>query len=211
LNTLLVTLLGASLIPVFIATHGASLIGLGCQGVLMALILHRVEPSPERLADALALFDLACVRGLLAPLCLYRVLGARHAQAQRGRLRQSLLSWTGAILLVLASFSFAEVLVPTRGEQQTLVAVAAAGLSLGFLVLATQSDPLSQVIGLVRIENAIALLELAADRRDAHAGIQLALTGVFVATLAASTWYLNSLDPEPLLAGRVSDGEGPTL
>jgi hydrogenase-4 membrane subunit HyfE len=117
-----------------------------------------------------------------------------------------------ALALVLVSFSFAELLVHDSGEQQTLVAVACTGVLLGFLVLATQSDPLSQMIGALRIENAIALFELGGTHRDLPLAIQLGLLGIYVATAAFFRSYLVQLGSNDPAGAEPSTGlEGPTL
>ena len=94
--------------------------------------------------------------------------------------------------MVLAAFNFSEELVREPGEAQTLVAIALAGVLLGFLVLASAPAPFSQMVGALRIENSIALLELSDDQHPPPA-LQLALLGVFVATVAFFRWYLATL------------------
>jgi hydrogenase-4 membrane subunit HyfE len=211
-NPLLIALLGVILIPLFISSWRASLLGLACQGGLMALLRNRLEHGLHSPGDWLALLDLAVIRGLLAPLALYGVLHARHARPRNDVIPPDLVSWTAAIAIVLVSFSFAGRLVETPGDQQTLVAVASAGLMLGFLVLATRADPLSQVIGALRLENAIALVELDAERHESHVFVQLGLVAVFAATVLFFAWYLSTLSSEDVPAVAVdAEAEGPTL
>lgn len=205
MSPLLVALLGVLLIPLFVATWRASLFGLGIQGVLMALIAHRLAPAPRAPGDWLTLFDLAFVRGIVAPVALFTVLRARRVPARNDVIPPNLLSWTLALVLVLVSFSFAEMLVPEAGEQRTLVAVASTGVLLGFLVLATQSGHFTQMIGALRIENAIALLELGGERHQAPLGPQLGLLLVFVATIGFFRWYLVHLGN----GARAAASEGP--
>ena len=193
MNPLLVALLGVLLIPLFVATWRSSLFGLGCQGVLMALIARQLESTPDTIGDWLALVDLGVVRGFVAPLALYGVLRARKTPGRNDVIPPNLLSWTIALGMVLMSFSFAELLVADSGEQETLVAVAATGVLLGFLVLATQSDPFSQMIGALRIENSIALLELGDKHHDWPLAIQLGLLAVFLVTIAFFRGYLITL------------------
>ena len=207
MSPLLVALLGVLLVPLFVASWRSSLIGLGCQGLLMAMIAYRLDHAPT-VNSWLVLTDLAVVRGLVAPFVLYAVLAARNTPARNDVIPPNLLSWTLALGMVLMSFSFSEVLVHEPGEQRTLVAVATAGILLGFLVLATQSDPFSQMIGALRIENAIALLGLGGKARESI-GLQLGLIGVFVATIAFFRWYLHAVGP----TGPAADAgpEGPTI
>ncbi len=212
MNPLLVALLGVLLIPLFVATWRTSLTGLGCQGVLMALIAHQLESTPNTVGEWLALVDLGVVRGLLAPLALYGVLRARNAPGRNDVIPPNLLSWTLALGMVLMSFSFAELLVADSGEQQTLVAVATTGVMLGFLVLATQSGPFSQMVGALRIENSIALLELGGKHHAWPVAIQLGLLAVFGATIAYFRWYLISLASNHVAQVELgADVDGPTL
>jgi hydrogenase-4 membrane subunit HyfE len=206
MSPLLVALLGVLLIPLFVATWRASLLGLACQGFLMALIAYRLAATPRAAGDWVTLFDLAAMRGIAAPFALYTVLRARRTPARNDVIPPNLLSWTLALAMVLVSFSFAEMLVPEAGEQRTLVAVASTGVMLGFLVLSTQSGYFSQMIGALRIENAITLLELGGARHEAPLGPHLGLLAIYVATVGFFRWYLRRLGREP----RTAAPEGPT-
>jgi hydrogenase-4 membrane subunit HyfE len=212
MSPLLIALLGVQLIPLFVATWRASLMGLGCQGIIIALVAYRFEHVPSTLGPWLTLVDLGLVRGFVAPVALYTVLRARNAPARNDVIPPNLLSWTLALAMVLLSFTFAELLVPQAGDQQTLVAVATTGVLLGFLVLSTQSSPFSQMIGALRIENAIALMELGGEQHETPLAVQLGLLGTFVATIAFFRWYLTMLSPSGLPdTPEDSRWEGPTL
>lgn len=193
MSPLLVCLMGALLIPLFVATWRASLLGLAFQGLIMAGIA-----LPELALGApaqawLTLFDLGVVRGLLLPIGLYTALRATGAPSRNDVIPPNLFSWALALGMLLAAFNFSEALVREPGEPQTLVAIAIAGVLLGFLVLASASGPFSQMVGALRIENSIALLELSGEER-ASLGIRIAMLGIFVATLAFFRWYLVSLE-----------------
>jgi hydrogenase-4 component E len=225
MTPLLIALLGVLLVPLFVATWRTTLFGLGCQGILMALIATRVGHASATLSAWIALADLAVVRGLVVPLILYRVLRAQGVpRRSRDFSPPNLLFWTLALGSVLAAFQFAELLMVAPGARQTLVAVAAAAVMLGLLVLATQSGPLSQMAGVLRIENAIALLELGGEHHPASPAIQLGMLAVFVATVALFRGYLIALHPTsgPATRGSLPPGsvppgsvppiaEGPTL
>ncbi|HEX7672489.1 MAG TPA: hypothetical protein VF395_23005 [Polyangiaceae bacterium] len=209
MSPLLVALLGVLLVPLFVATWRSSLAGLSLQGFLMAWIAYGAGPAPGTPNDWVTLADLVLVRGLWAPLALYGVLRAQNAPARSDVIPPNLLSWTAALGLVLVAFNFSEMLVREPGDQQTLVAVVVAGVMLGFLVLATQSDPFSQMVGALRVENAIALLELGGERHHQPLGVQLAQTAIVGITIAFYRWYLATLSesaptPDSLL-------ESPTL
>ncbi len=211
MNPLLIALLGVILLPLFVASWRASLLGLAGQGALMALVLYRVAHPLHSAASWLALLDLAVLRGVLVPLVLYRVLRARNTRPRNDVIPPNLISWTVAIAMVLVSFSFAGTLVAASGERQTLVAVSTSGLMLGLLVLSTRSDPLSQVIGALRVENAIALFELGGERHEAQALVQLGLSAAFAGTVVLFARYLHTLGSDGPAVGAPAEAEGPTL
>lgn len=210
MSPLLIALLGVLLIPLFVATWRASLLGLSCQGFLMAWIAYRMGPEPSTASEWLTLADLVLVRGLGAPLLLYGVMHSKNAPARNDVIPPNLLSWTFALGSVLLAFNFSQSLVSEPGQQQTLVAVAATGVMLGFLVLASQREPFSQMIGALRIENAIALFELGGERHHEPLGLQLGQITVVAMTIAFYRYYLKGLSASPVV-GAEGAPEGPTL
>ena len=209
MSPLLIALLGVLLVPRFVSSWRLSLAGLALQGLLTAWIAYRMEGSPASAAAWLTLFDLILIRGVGAPLALYGVLQARRAPPRNDVIPPNLLSWTLALGIVLISFNFSEVLTPEDGDPQTLVAVATAGLLLGFLVLATQSGPASQMIGALRIENSIALFELDGPPHETF-WLQLGQVLIVLLTVGLYRWYLAHLpgaDGKPVEA----TVEGPAL
>lgn len=212
MSPLLVALLGVLIVPLFMATWRTSLLGLGGQGLLMAMVAWHLHPSPHGVSEWLTLLDLGLVRGVLAPLALYTVLAARQAPARNDVIPPNLLSWTLALSMVLLSFTFAEHLVPEAGDGRTLVAVSVTGVLFGFLVLSTQSGPFSQMIGVLRLENALALLELGSGHHLAPLPVQVGLLLAFVATVGFFRWFLGSLGPGALApTSETARPEGPTL
>lgn len=204
MNPLLIALLGVLLLPLFVSTWRTSLFGLSAQGFLMAWIAYRMGPPPSTASEWGTLVDLIVVRGLWAPFALYGVLRAQNAPARNHVIPPNLLSWTAALGIVVVAFSFSQILVAESGQEQTLVAVSTASLLLGFLVLATQSNPFSQMIGALRIENAIALFELGGERHPEPLGLQLCQIAVVVLTVGLYRWYLRMLGGKPALTTDVA-------
>ena len=205
MSPLLVALLGVMVLPLFVATWRTSLLGLACQGLLMSLLASRLHSDTDAGAGGwLVQVDLAIIRGLLVPLSLYWLLSARKTPSRSDVIPPNLLSWTLALAIVLGSFSFSEVMVPAPGDQRTLVAVAAAGVLLGFLVLANQSGPFAQIVGALRIENGVALLELGEQRHLLPWGIKLALLLAFALTVLVFRNYLAGLPAGTPLSDRSS-------
>lgn len=194
MSPLLIALLGVLLVPFFVSTWRANLVGLLFQGVLLAWISWRLGFHVRSLDSWITMLDLVLVRTILAPAALYSVLRHEENPARAALKPPNLLAWTVAFGLVLVAFTFAEVLTPNAGDDRTLVAVAASALLLGFLVLATQSGSFAEVIGALRIENAIALFELGGAHHESL-WLRLGQTAIFVATLFAFRWFLAHAPP----------------
>ncbi len=197
MTSLLIAFLLVLLLPLFIATWRTSLLGLACQGALMGWIAWSSHPEPTP-ATVVALVDLIGLRALLAPILLYRVLRGQGAPRRNDVIPPNMFSWTVAVVLVLLAFQFADQAVPRESEQQTFVAVSAAALLLGFMVLSTQSVPFSQVVGALRIENALALFEISgatmthSDTQEVFA-VRLAQMVIYVVSVAMCAFYLRTL------------------
>lgn len=190
MSPLLMGLLGVMVVPLFVATWRSSLFGLSCQGLLIAWAAYRLRPELHSLETWLTLTDLVLVRGVGAPLLLYRLLLSQKRAPRHDIIAPNLLSWTVALGLVLAAFNVSAALVPVDGDERALISVAAAGVLLGFLVLASQSTPFGQVVGALQLENGIALFELGGER---HHGSLVTLVGqvaIVAGTLGLYVWLL---------------------
>jgi hydrogenase-4 membrane subunit HyfE len=208
MSPLLISFIGILLVPLFVASWRLSLFGLAGQGLLMAWISYQLDPSLDSVSAWLGLFDLVVVRGMVAPFALYAVLRSQHAPGRNDVLPPNLMSWTLAIGLVFVAFRFADMLVPVEGNEHAFVAAATAGLLLGLLVLATQTGPFSQMVGALRIQNAIALFELGRNHRDTDVGMEVAQMLLLIATVLMFRWYLHTLPRAN--APKVSAVEGMT-
>ena len=72
---------------------------------------------------------------------------------------------------------------------------AAAALLLAMLVLASSERVFSQVVGVFRFENALALFELSRPEPEAEPGFRVGLLVVLVVTIGLARWYLRTLTP----------------
>jgi hypothetical protein len=113
------------------------------------------------------------------------------------------MSWTLVLVLVLVAFRFADMLVPGGGDEHSFVAAACAGVLLGVLVLSTQTGPFSQIVGVLGIENGIAMFELSGHHDPA---MQVAQSLILIATILLFRWYLKTLPRAS--AAKVSAVEG---
>jgi hydrogenase-4 membrane subunit HyfE len=209
-SSLAILLLGVYLVPLFVGTWRTSLLGLAGQGFLMAWIARERGLELGEFAAWVQLADLVLVRGLAAPLLLRAVLRARQAPRRHDVLPPNLLSWTLALGVVLLAFKFAAQLEREPGQARTLLAVATSGLLLGFLVLATQSGTFGQMVGALRIENALALFELGGSEGGRPAlPLQLGQLALITVTVLLFRWYL--AHEEPAGARAATPPEAPTL
>lgn len=192
MSPLLMGLLGVMVVPLFVATWRSSLFGLSCQGLLIAWAAYRLNPDLHVVGTWLNLADLVLVRGIGAPLLLYRLMRSQNHAARHDIIPPNLLSWTVALGLVLAAFNLSATLVPIDGDQRALTSVAAAAVLLAFLVLASQSTPFGQVMGALRLENGIALFELGGEHEHQSLVTQVGQLVIVVATIGLYLWLLES-------------------
>ena len=120
----------------------------------------------------------------------------------------NLLSWTLAGVLVLLSFRFAEAIQPGGGVATTHVAVACAALLLAFQILGTGDSLYGQVVGVLRLENAIALFELSSGH-GLPLPLQLGATGVLVITVVLFGRFLERLGTRHRPSDRTQEESAP--
>lgn len=203
MTALLVALLLVLLLPLFVGKWQVSVLGLAAQGLLMGWLACR-WPHGAGEVSWLTIVDLLVVRGVVLPIALWRVLRARATTAGRDGLPPNLLTWAGAVVLLLAAFGGADVLAPTPALLHLQVAVAISGLLLGFLVLATQGGVFAQVVGVVRIGNAVALLQLGSGHADWRLALaHLAVVGGTLVALVHALVVVREV-PSATSAGRES-------
>ncbi len=204
---LLVAFLVATVVPLFVASWRSSLVGLGAQGLVMAAIL--VERGwPHSASGVVLLADLLVLRTYVVPRYLYGILRSQRAARRSDFIPANLLSWTLACALVVGAFHFGTALCPEGGDAALHVSVASGALLLGLLVLATQHRVFAQVAGALRIENAIALFELAGG----HAlplPVQLGLTGALVLSLLTFGAFMRRLGGATESPAGLAEGESP--
>lgn len=192
---LLIAYLIALVVPLLIATWRTSLLGLGIQGFLMAAMVAE-RGWPMTASGAILAVDLLLLRGYFVPRYLYGVLVGQQAPRRSDVIPANLISWTLAGALVLLAFRFADLLHPQGGEAAVHVAVAASGVLLGLLVLATQNRTLSQMVGALGIENGIALFELASPE-PLPLPVQLGVAAILVLTVLTFGSFLRRLGAAP--------------
>lgn len=193
MSTALVVFVLVLLAPLFLASWRVSLLGLAGQGAILAGVAYQRD-GVATVADAIRLIDLGLVRAVLVPLALYQVMAARRTTARNDVIAPSLVSWALAVIAVLVAFRFAA-RMPLAEAERPFIAVGAAALLLALLVLASSERVFSQAVGVFRLENAIAVFELARPEPDADPAVRGALAAILVVTLGLTRWYLRRLSP----------------
>lgn len=168
------------LAPLFAAQWRASLLGLAAQGVL----LWRASGA----AGGFDAVDLLLLRGLVAPVLLWRVY---KGSDRNDVIPASLFGWGSVGALTLAAFAFAAAL--DGGATGGRTAAATAALLLGFFVLASQDGVFSQLVGVLRIENAVALFELTLPRDHPDPVVRCAQVAATAGATLLAAWYLREL------------------
>lgn len=186
------------LLPLFVSKWRTSLLGLAIQGALLAAIAYRQRGVELSASAAVTLIDLVVVRALVMPSVLFRTLRRQNAPPRNDVIAANLFSWAIALALVVAAFRTADVLVPAEGNEQALVAVSTSAFLLGLFVLATARGMVSQVIGLMRVENAIALFELGTKAEHVSLAIRIGQTAIMLISVLFCRSYLSGLAREPI-------------
>lgn len=194
----LIGLLLAAFAPLIIARSSATLCALVAQGLILAALAMRGHHVAGP-AGLLAFADLALVRAAAAPLILYRGLKMPRLERAGDLIPPNLFSWTVSLATIPIAFGLAESLVPEAGYRQLLAAATTALVLQGFLILSTASAPVHQMIGVLYVENAVALLEIGAGHRPELVAIQAGQLVLDVVTLALFRWYLEFLARAPEL------------
>jgi hydrogenase-4 component E len=195
---LLIAFLVVLVTPLLTASWRLSLVGLGLQGLLMAAMVAERGWTPS-FAGVVLLLDLLVLRTWFIPRHLFAIMGGLGGPGRRDVIPANLLSWTLAGALVLVGFRFAALVHPEGGVASTHVAVATSGLLLGMLVLATQTSTFGQIIGVLRVEFAIALFELGSGP-ELDLPVQLGVGAVLLLTVLTLGSFLRRLgasDPAP--------------
>lgn len=206
---LLIAFVLTLLIPLFVGTWRTSFLGLSVQGALMAAMALHTPRGESSFAVVVSMFDLVVLRTIALPFALFLVLRAHAAPSRNDVIAPNLFSWGMALTLLVLAFRAADVLVPSEGEAQMLVAVASSAFLLGLFVLATARGPASQIIGVARVENGIALFELGSGASHESLAIRLGQTALLVVSIAFYRWYLVGLARDQAAPAAAATEAGP--
>jgi len=170
-----------------------------------------VQRGPVEIDAALPLLDLLIVRGAVVPMMFQRVMRERTTGGRQDVRAPNLFSLLVLVLVIAAAFRFAAALDPVSGESQVRLAVAASGVLLGLFLLATQGGVFAQAVGVLYIENAIALFEFDRVEGAMPLPVELGLLAVFMISASVYAAYVERLSTFVATLPADPLDEGPTV
>ncbi len=190
MTNLFIAYVAAFLLPMLFHSWRVAVIGLGFQGILLGMIcIATHELSSSIILEAICLF---AIRGTLVPWVLFQRMRGHELPANFSLINKSLWQWILAVLLVVLAFMFGSRMSEGGTSEALQVGVAASAILVGLLVLANQTHPLGQIVGLLTFEGGLTLVELLSPHAmplPVYAMVSL----VFVAFLLTSGQYLTKL------------------
>lgn len=175
----------ATVIPVFFGKIGSAPTWLGLQALALGWIslTRHHELSVHAMAAGL---EVLLIRAWLVPYLLRRALREQRA-AQLDLMPSNLFAWGVAITLIILAFKFGD---GARADVRAMtLGVMAATVMIAFLVLATNHEPAAQLVALLLMENALALFETQMPE-PWPLPVHLAVSGVYVVTVAVGSWLV---------------------
>lgn len=177
-----------TVIPVFFGKLRVVPIWLSLQALTLGwLSLNQSAGGLHALAAGL---EILLLRTWLVPHILRGAL-ARHADsAHLDVMPSNLITWGVAVALLIVAFQFGN---GARADLRALtLGVVAATVTLVFLVLATNREPLAQLAALLFLENAIVLFELLLPH-PWPLPVHMVLSGVYVGSAAVGAWLVRGM------------------
>ena len=196
MTLVLIASLVATIVPLFFARLSAAPGWLALQALALAWI---VWPEPgEHATRAYALCaEIVAVRALLVPWLLRRVIHGSK-QARLALMPSNLFVWVIAVALVIFAFRFGD---GARADERALTLGLVATTSvIALLILATNHHTKAQLVALLFMENALALFETLLPEHWPWP-VHLAISSVYVATVAVGSHLITDATPSPNESG----------
>lgn len=191
----LILCLVATVIPVFFGKIHSAPAWLSLQALALGWISMTRQSELSLHVLALGL-EVLLVRAWLVPTLLRRALAGQSA-ARQDLMPSNLFAWGVAISLIILAFRFGD---GARADVRALtLGVVAATVMIAFLILATSREPAAQLVGLLFMENALALFESLMPEPWALP-VHLAVSGVYILTVAVGSWLVRGHLPDPSAA-----------
>ena len=184
MTNVLIIYVATYFLPLLFHSWRVALLGLGLQGMLLAVLAAHRHPtwSLELVCECIFL---VAIRGLflpwylqrrmrraedetevlaylmLVPYSQYRAMQGLAVGNDFSLIAKNLRQWTLAFVLLVMAFLCGYKMSSSSNQDEALhVATAAGSILIGLLILANQNHPLGQIIGLFTCEGGIALIEL---------------------------------------------------
>ena len=181
----LIACLIATVIPVFFGKLAVTPTWLSLQ----ALALGWITLNRHHELDVHALqagLEILLIRAWLVPHLLRRTLQGSKA-AELDVMPSNLFAWGAAVGLIILAFQFGD---GAKADVRALtLGVAAATVTIAFLVLATNHEPVAQLVALLFMENALALFESIMPE-PWPLPVHIAVSTVYVGTVAVGSWLI---------------------
>lgn len=191
----LIACLLATVIPVFFGKLAVTPSWLSLQ----ALALGWITLNKHQELDFHALeagLEILLIRAWLVPHLLRRALATSKA-AELDVMPSNLFAWGAAVALMILAFQFGD---GGRADTRALtLGVAAVTVTIAFLVLATNHEPVAQLVALLFMENALALLESLMPE-PWPLPVHIAVSSVYVGTVAIGSWLIKAHTASSILA-----------
>ena len=178
---LLVGYLIAIVFSLFIASWRIAVWALALEALITGLLLIRGAPL-EAWSARVQVVDIFLMRSLLLPLGLFWFFKKLRIGRDFDIVPPNFVVWTAALALVIGSFWFGQRVFPTDLQSAVHVGTSVAGVLAGFFILANQTTPAGQLIGLLTLEGGILLIEVFSAHTH-ELPVQLGITIVFAWTL----------------------------
>lgn len=159
MTNLCIAYVAAFFLPLLFHSWRVAVLGLGVQGFLLGMILaaHQHPWSPQLAFEYASLF---LIRGVFVPWSLFRAMRGHEMPSDFALISKNLVQWMTAFLLLVEAFIFGEKMSPGDPYEALQVGTAAGSILIGLLVLANQTHPLGQIVGLFMLEGGMTLVEL---------------------------------------------------
>ncbi|MDR3371308.1 hypothetical protein [Rhodoferax sp.] len=196
----LIACLMATVIPVFFGKLAITPNWLSLQALALGWITLNKHHELDLHALAAGL-EVLIIRAWLVPHLLRRTLSG-HKAAEHDVMPSNLFTWGVAVTLIIVAFQFGD---GARADVRALtLGVIAATVTIAFLLLATNREPVAQLVALLFMENALALFESLMPE-PWPLPVHLAISTVYVGTVAVGSWLIRSSDVSKLLAAKPGD------
>jgi hydrogenase-4 membrane subunit HyfE len=185
----------ATVIPVFFGKLSTTPVWLSLQALALGWITLNKHQELDFHALQVGL-ELLLLRAWLVPHWLRRTLASTQAAGQ-DVMPSNLFAWGAAVALIILAFQFGD---GARADVRALtLGVIAATVTIAFLVLATNHEPVAQLVALLFMENALALFESLMPE-PWPLPVHLAISTVYVGTVVIGSWLIRGAAASNILA-----------